>query len=114
MGGGATWINSGNHSGLKTAMALAGHNATAGNRSSKGGNTRIPTLNMNGATDNTILGGLGQSSGVYNKIPSDVPKVLFEVSNRGHFSWGGPTAGGDATGEIALAFQKTFLDGDTR
>lgn len=113
MGGGATWITSAEYSGLKTAMTLAGHNITATGRDAKGGNTRIPTLIMNGATDNTILGGMEQSSGVYNSIPSGVPKVLYEVSNAGHFDWGGPTDA-FAAGELALAFQKTFLDGDTR
>lgn len=114
MGGGATWINSAEYAGLKTAMSLAGHNLSAIDIDSKGYNTRIPTLIMNGATDLTYLGGLGQSSGVYNAIPSGVPKVLYEVSNAGHFDWGSPTAASDAAAKIALAFQKTFLEGDLR
>lgn len=114
MGGGATWINSARYSGLKTAMSLAGHNATALDTASKGYSTRIPTLIMNGATDLTILGGLGQSSGVYNAIPSGVPKVIYEVSNAGHFDWSGPTDASNDVGKVALAFQKTFLEGDLR
>lgn len=114
MGGGATWINSAQYPGLKTAMSLAGHNMTAMDRDSKGGNTKCPTLLINGATDNSILGGLGQSDGVYRNIPAGIPKVFYEVRGKGHMTWGSPTQGGAASGEIALAFQKTFLDGDTR
>lgn len=112
MGGGATWINSGNYNGLRTAMSLAGHNISAVNRSSKGGNTNIPLLNINGATDITILGGLGQTEGVYRNAKG--PKVMYVVATAGHMSWGGPTSGTKHSGELALAFQKTFLDGDLR
>jgi dienelactone hydrolase len=114
MGGGATWINSGNYSGLKTAMTLAGHNMSAVDTSSKGRNTKCPTLIMNGATDTTILGGMGQSSGVYNNIPTGIPKIIYEVASVGHMSWTRPTQASRDVAIIALAFQKTFLDGDTR
>ena len=114
MGGGATWINSAEYPGLKTAMSLAGHNLTSLNRSSRGDNTRIPTLIFNGATDFSILGGLGQSDGVYRSIPSGVPKVIYEVATAGHFTWGTPTQASDNVAELALAFQKTFLEGDLR
>lgn len=114
MGGGATWINSAQYPGLKTAFSLAGHNMTAMAPASKGGSTKCPTLLINGATDSTILGGMGQSDGVYRNIPSGIPKVFYEVRGKGHMTWGSPTAGGAASGEIALAFQKTFLDGDLR
>ncbi len=114
MGGGATWINSADYSGLKTAMSLAGHNLTAIDPDSRGYNTRIPTLIMNGALDTTYLGGLGQSDGVYNAIPWGVPKVFYEVSSAGHFAWGSPTSASDDVAKIALAFQKTFLEGDIR
>lgn len=114
MGGGATWINSAEYSGLKTAFSLAGHNATAMNPNSKGRGTKCPTLLMNGATDATILGGMGQSDGVYSSIPAGLPKVFYEVRGVGHMAWGSPTQAGRPCAEIALAFQKTFLDGDTR
>ena len=114
MGGGATWINAAK-SGPKTALTLAGHNATATSTASKGASTKCPMLLMNGATDTTILGGLGQSEGVYNNIPSGISKVLYVVALAGHMDWGAP----DGllvpnAGKIALAFQKTYLDGDTR
>lgn len=114
MGGGATWINSAEYSGLKTAMSLAGHNLTAVDIDSKGYNTKVPTLILNGALDLTYLGGLGQSIGVYNAIPRGIPKVIYEVASAGHFDWGSPTAANRAVAGIALAFHKTFLDGDTR
>jgi dienelactone hydrolase len=114
MGGGATWINSAEYTGLKTAMTLAGHNLSAMNINSKGYNTKCPTLIMCGELDNTYLGGLGQSSGVYTNIPAGIPKVLYEIASAGHFSWATPTMADDDVAAIALAFQKTFLDGDTR
>ena len=114
MGGGATWISSGEYRGLTTAMSLAGHNLTATNRSSRGANTSCPTLIMNGAIDVTILGGLGQSSGVYRSIPRGIPKVIYELRSAGHFAWGSPTQANNYVAELALAFQKTFLEGDTR
>src|SRR5512145_2514237 len=114
MGGGATWINA-SKSGPKTAVTLAGHNMSAIDIRSKGRSTKCPMLLMNGATDTTILGGLGQSEGVYNNIPSGISKVLYVVALAGHMDWGSPN--GILTpnaGKIALAFQKTYLDGDTR
>ncbi|WP_317928613.1 hypothetical protein [Halioxenophilus sp. WMMB6] len=114
MGGGATWINSAEYAGLRSAMTLAGHNLTATNSNSQGNNTYIPTMLFNGATDTTYLGGLGQSDGVYNSIPNGVPKAFYVVSNVGHFAWGSPTSANRYVGELALAFQKTYLDGDTR
>ena len=53
MGGGATWINSAEYSGLKTAMSLAGHNLSAVDINSKGYGTKVPTLLFNGALDYT-------------------------------------------------------------
>lgn len=114
MGGGATWINSAEYSGLKTAMTLAGHNLTATNLNSKGYNTKCPTLIMNGALDVTGLGGLGQSDGVYKNIPSNIPKILYEVATTGHMNWTSPSSASNDVAAIALAFQKTYLDGDSR
>lgn len=115
MGGGSTWINSADKSlNLKSAMTLAGHNLTAVSPASRGGSTYCPTLIMNGATDTTILGGMGQSSGVFGNIPDGVPKIIYEVSGAGHFSWSSPTSAGADVAKLALAFQKTFLEGDTR
>lgn len=114
MGGGATWINSAEYPGLTTAMTLAGHNISSANRNSKGSNTNCPTLIMCGELDDTYLGGIGQSLGVYTKIPNGIPKILYEILSAGHFAWSTPTAASDHAAEIALAFQKTYLDGDIR
>jgi len=108
MGGGATWINAQTRD-IATAMSLAGHNATAGS-TSKGRGIKCPTLLMNGGQDNSILGG-GQSRSTYNNIPSSVPKLLYVASNKGHMDWSSP---GTEDGKLAVAFQKTFLEGDTR
>lgn len=114
MGGGATWINSAEYPGLMTAMSLAGHNLTALNPNADGDNTKCPTIIFKGALDTTYLGGLLQSEGVYYAIPDPLPKVFYEVGTAGHFDWGSPTAANDHVAELALAFQKTFLDGDDR
>jgi hypothetical protein len=130
MGGGATWINASKHSGeIITAMTLAGHNMTAWYNTdmytmmdpdelneymaARGRNIRIPTLMFNGATDMTILGGMGQSETVYNNI-SGVPKILCVMATKGHFAWSSPNAGGVGVAALALAFEKTYLEGDTR
>ncbi len=118
MGGGATWINSGKYAGLKTAMTLAGHNMSVYVPTNipyaQGSRTTIPLLIMNGATDLTILGGMGQSDGVYRNAKG--PKIIYVVATAGHFDWMAPTGVtlGEGVKRLALAFQKTFLDGDTR
>ncbi|MET0343736.1 MAG: hypothetical protein ABW252_22170 [Polyangiales bacterium] len=114
MGGGATWISASVKQGLKTAMSLAGHNMTAINPAARGGSLKIPTIIFNGSTDATILGGMGQSSGVFRAIPNPTPKVIYEVSTAGHFSWGSPQQASNDVAVLALAFQKAYLDGDLR
>ena len=55
------------------------------------------------------------SEGAYGAIPESTPKMLLTISGAGHFSWFGPTgAGRGASGELALAFQKVYLEGDER
>ncbi|MBN1655505.1 MAG: hypothetical protein JXA30_17190 [Deltaproteobacteria bacterium] len=114
MGGGGTWIAAATDATLKSAMSLAGHNVTAGGASIATGTT-VPSMQLCGETDTAILGGGDQSQGVYDVIPDTTPKVLYEFSGTGHMSWGGPmAAGGGTLGSYALAFQKTFLEGDQR
>ena len=79
MGGGATWINSAEYPGLKTAMSLAGHNLTAININSKGFGTQCPTIIFCGALDTTILGGLGQSEGVYYIYLAVFPRFITKL-----------------------------------
>jgi dienelactone hydrolase len=114
MGGGGTWIDAAKHPELKSAISLAGHDATAGGANIAAGTT-VPSFMFCGATDTPILGGGGQSQGVYAVIPATTPKMLYEMANEGHFSWGTPTTtNGGALGRYALAFQKVFLEGDVR
>jgi hypothetical protein len=111
MGGGATWINAGTHSGqVKMAISLAGHNMTAMNRASKGYGISCPLLELNGATDVTILGGLGQSEGVFRNATG--PTVLAVKAMGGHMNWGSPAQGGAGIGGLVLAFTKTYLNDD--
>jgi hypothetical protein len=113
MGGGGTWIATRDNPALKTAVTLAGHNATAGGALVASG-TRVPTLMLNGATDVTILGGLGQSESVYAVIPNSTPKLLYVMALEGHFSWGTPRTNGGASGRYVMAWEKLFLEGDQR
>ncbi|MFO7568356.1 MAG: hypothetical protein R6W75_01065, partial [Smithellaceae bacterium] len=113
MGGGASWINSAN-SAVKTAMTLAGHNLTATSIYKSGRYTKCPTMIFSGLLDTTYLGGMGQSEGVYRNIPSGIAKIHYEVRGAGHMAWGSPTSASSNVAKISLAFQKTFLDGDTR
>jgi len=114
MGGGGVWIASGDHPEWKSAVTLAGHNITATGWQQSARRSTIPTLMMNGATDLTILGGLGQSDSAYRTIPESTPKLLYVFGLLGHFEWGSPTAGGRAVGRYVMAWEKTFLEGDER
>jgi dienelactone hydrolase len=113
MGGGGTWIATRDHPELKSAVTLAGHNATAGGGLVSAG-SRVPTLMLNGGSDLTILGGLGQSEASYNAIPNSTPKLLYVMTLEGHFSWGTPTTNSGAAGRYVMAWEKLFLEGDTR
>jgi hypothetical protein len=113
MGGGGTWLASRDHPELKSAVTLAGHNATAGGGLVSAG-SRVPTLMLNGASDVSILGGLGQSEASYNAIPNTTPKLLYVMTFEGHFSWGTPTTNSGASGRYVMAWEKLFLEGDTR
>jgi hypothetical protein len=115
MGGGATWISASRDETLKSAISVAGHNMTSPAAMTCSGATKVPSMQLNGAQDTTILGGLGQSDGVYALIPETVPKLIYVTSLAGHMTWGGPNAaGGPNPGKFVLAFQKSFLEGDKR
>lgn len=113
MGGGASWIAAAQDPTLKSSISLAGHNATGGGAENSKGTT-VPSLLLNGGLDRTILGGQGQSQGVYRIMPDMTPKLMYVVGDQGHFNWSGPTSAGPVAGEFVLSFQKTFLEGDTR
>jgi dienelactone hydrolase len=114
MGGGGVWIASGQHPEWKSAVTLAGHNLTATGWDASARRSTVPTLMLNGATDTTFLGGLGQSEAAYATIPDSTPKILYVFSTLGHFDWGAPSAGFNAAGRYVMAWEKTFLEGDER
>lgn len=113
MGGGGTWLVTRDHPELKSAVTLAGHNLTAGGAVVSLG-SRVPTLMLNGALDTTILGGLGQSEASYAAIDDATPKLLYSMALDDHFSWGTPTTNGNASGRYVMAWEKVFLEGDSR
>jgi hypothetical protein len=115
MGGGGAWICGMQDDQLKTSVSLAGHHLTAGGALLVATGTQVPSLMLCGSADNPILGGGLQSQSVYDTIPADTPKMIFEISGASHMVWFGPTqAGRGASGEYALAFQKVFLENDER
>lgn len=113
MGGGAVWIASGKHPEWKTAITLAGHNITATGWDASARVSTVPTLMLNGATDTTILGGMGQTENAYNLIPATTPKEMYIMADLGHFDWGTPGAENHAAGRYVMAWEKVFLEGDT-
>jgi hypothetical protein len=58
---------------------------------------------------------VGSRGFVYDAIPEMTPKMMLTIPGATHFSWFGPgDAGGGLSGQVALAFQKVFLEGDER
>ena len=114
MGGGGVWIASGKHPEWKSAVTLAGHNITATGWQASAEMSSVPTLMLNGGTDQTILGGLNQTQNAYAAIPDSTPKLMYIMSDLGHFDWGSPAAEGNAAGRYVMAWEKTFLEGDER
>jgi dienelactone hydrolase len=113
MGGGAVWIASGKHPEWKTAITLAGHNATATGWDASARVSTVPTLMLNGATDTSILGGQNQTQNAYALIPNSTPKEMYIMSDLGHFDWGTPAAEANAAGRYVMAWEKVFLQGDS-
>ena len=111
MGGGGTWLNANTHPELKSAMTLAGHNATAGGAIGLT-NITVPVLMLAGDADTAILG-LAMSQPVYDVIPETTPKILYECAGATHFDIAPETCGG-LFGLYGLSWHKVFLEGDTR
>jgi dienelactone hydrolase len=108
MGGGGTIQASDDNPELLTSVGLA-----AWTSGTSGRGVTVPTLLLCGSSDGTAP--CSMSSGVYRDIPSSTPKMQVTIGGATHFSWFGPTgAGGGESGEVALAFQKVFLEGDER
>jgi hypothetical protein len=114
MGGGAVWIASGQHPEWKSAVTLAGHNITATGWQQSAAVSTVPTMMLNGGTDTTILGGMNQTQNAYATIPETTPKLMYIMSDLGHFDWGTPAAENNAAGRYVMAWEHTFLEGDER
>lgn len=70
----------------------------------------VPTLVICGSSDSTAPCSQ-HGNGLYRGIANTVPKMRVQISS-GHA--GQPSSGGGKSGEYGLAFQKVFLEGDTR
>jgi len=115
MGGGGTWIASKAHADVvKSAVTLAGHNATAPGGAQVARGSTVPTLMLNGADDTTILGGQNQTPNAYAQIPESTPKLAYEMRGFGHFAWGTPKTNNNISGQFVMAWEKLFLEGDDR
>jgi hypothetical protein len=106
MGGGGTTIASGDDATLKTSVGLAAFGGS-------GAGVKVPTLLLCGTADGTAPCNMSQS--VYGQIAEPTPKMMISIQGSSHFNWFGPTdAGMGTSGKYALAFQKVYLEGDTR
>jgi hypothetical protein len=103
MGGGGTTIAARRDKTLLTDVAIMPWGPT---------NTGIsvPTLVICGSSDGTASCS-SHGTPAYRGIPDTVPKMRIEISS-GHA--GQPSSGRGGSGQVALAFQKVFLEGDTR
>jgi hypothetical protein len=70
----------------------------------------VPTLVICGSSDGTAPCA-SHGTPAYNGIADSVPKMRIQI-NSGHA--GQPSSGGGMSGKVGLAFQKVFLEGDTR
>jgi hypothetical protein len=70
----------------------------------------VPTLVICGSSDSTASCS-SHGTPAYRGIADTVPKMRIVISS-GHA--GQPTSGGGESGRVGLAFQKVFLEGDTR
>jgi len=106
MGGGGTTFASESDPTLKTSVGLAAWGPD-------GPTVKTPTLFICSDAD-TVASCTGTNSS-YASFPSGVPKMILDIPNETHFNWFSPTdAGMGESGAYALAFQKVFLEGDTR
>lgn len=107
MGGGGTTIATGMDQTLKTSVGMAPYGGTSRN-------VKTATLLFCGSADTTAP--CSMASGVYRGIMDPTPKMWVTLSGTGHLEWVGSYSGpgGGAAAKLALAFQKVFLEGDTR
>lgn len=112
-GGGGAWMASATHPELKSVVTLAGHNASAGGGMIAAA-SKVPTLMLNGAKDSGAIGGAGQTQAAFKGMPADTPKLMYIVTGEDHLPWGTPAAHGNVVGLYVMAWEKTFLENDSR
>ena len=107
MGGGGTTIAASMTPELKTSVGLA---AWGG----RGNGTKVATLLLCGDID--AVAPCNMSDSVYTQIPAGTPKMQIHFPGADHLAaWFGPgDAAGGQSGGFALAWQKVYLEGDTR
>jgi hypothetical protein len=103
MGGGGTSFASAADNTLKSSVAVMPWGPARSG-------IEVPTLVICGSSDGTASCA-SHGNPLYAGIPDTVPKMRIIVSS-GHV--GQPSAAGGDSGEVGLAFQKVFLDGDER
>ena len=106
MGGGGTTIAASQTPSLLSSVGLAAWGGS-------GTGTKVPTILFCGDAD--VVAPCNMSDPVYAAIPMATPKMMIVIPGATHFNWFGPedTTGG-ISGKYALAFQKVYLEGDTR
>jgi hypothetical protein len=106
MGGGGTTFASEADPTMKTSVGLAAWGPD-------GFTVKTPTLFICSDAD-TVASCTGTNSS-YGAIPSPTPKMILDIPGESHFNWFSPTdTPMGESGAYALAFQKVFLEGDTR
>jgi hypothetical protein len=106
MGGGGTTFASEADPTMKTSVGLAAWGPD-------GTTDKVATLFICSDAD-TVASCTGTNSS-YAVIASPTPKMILDIPGESHFNWFSPTdAGGGESGAYALAFQKVYLEGDTR
>jgi dienelactone hydrolase len=109
MGGGGTVIAASKTPSLKSSVGLAAWGPTGEQQ------VKVPTLLFCG-TDDIVAPCSDHSDPAYTAIPSSTPKMKIIITGGDHLSaWFGPAdGGGGVSGGWALAFEKVYLEGDTR
>jgi hypothetical protein len=108
MGGGGTLIAANKTPSLLTSVSLAAWGPDAAM-------DKVPSLLLCG-TDDIVAPCSDHTDPAYAQIPSTTPKMKMVIDGGDHLAaWFGPAdGGGGISGGYALAFQKVFLEGDTR
>ena len=103
MGGGGTTYAASGDSSLKSSVAIMPYGPT-------GSGMKVPTMIICGSSD-TIAPCDSHGTPLYSQIPGSTPKIRVTI-NSSHSGYA--ASGGNMEGAWGLAFQKVYLEGDTR